>query len=326
MKVARLTARTGAVSLLILFTAASAYADLYGGGGSKRTDCLAVFDATVNSPTKNPKKIRCTDGDPACDGDATVNGICVFPVSMCANVAALDEKCVPAGVDSIELDHAVDNGDPDFDPEFQALQSRVDNEIEPPTAAEICTATTNVTVRVRGPFKNDHCRRGKKKLRVTAESFVMPGGKRDRDRDKLRMTCDPAPGVCNATVFFESTFDRIQKQVFTPSCALNGCHDSQGLAGNMTLEDGTAYGQLVGVTPDNATAAGAGLERVYVVDPMTGDPDLSFLYRKITNDLEPGMGSAMPLIGPNVDPTLVEIIRLWILDGAPETGWVPGTD
>jgi hypothetical protein len=314
------------VSLLILVTAGSVHADVYGGGGSKRTDCLVVFDAPVNTPSKRPKKIRCTDGDPACDADATVNGVCGFPVSMCANYAALNTKCVPMGVDSIELEHAADDGDPDFDPEFQALQSRVDNEIEPPTAAESCTLATNLTVRVRGPFAKQRCRRGKKKLRLTAESFVMPGGRRGRDRDKLIMICEPAPGVCNATVFYDGTFDRIQKQVFTPSCALNGCHDSQGLAGNMTLEEGTAYGQLVGVTADNATAAGAGLERVYVIDPMTGDPDLSFLYRKITNDLEPGMGDAMPLVGPNVNSALVEIIRLWILDGAPETGWVPGTD
>jgi hypothetical protein len=33
----------------------------------------------------------------------------------------------------------------------------------------------------------------------------------------------------------------------------------------------------------------------------------------------------MPLIGAKVDDHLIEIIRLWIEDGAPATGWVPGT-
>ena len=54
--------------------------------------------------------------------------------------------------------------------------------------------------------------------------------------------------------------------------------------------------------------------------------------RKITNDL-PGLsyGEAMPLNRDPLDPSLIELIRLWILgDGilgpAPETGWVAGTD
>jgi hypothetical protein len=326
MKPALLIARIGVISLAVAMSASVARADIAGGGGSKKKDCLSVFDAPVNYPTRKPKKIRCTDGDVACDSDGEVNGVCSFPVAVCANHSTLNPKCVPMGVDSIEVDHAEDDGDPRFDPEFQAIQSRIDNEIQPPTALEDCTFPTNVTVRVRGPLANGKCRRGKKKLRLTAESFVMPGGKRDRDRDKLLMICDPAPGPCDAMVFFDSTFDRIQQQVFTPSCALNGCHDSEGLAGDMLLEDGTAYAQTVGVTPDNPTAEAAGLDRVYVVDPMTGDPTLSFLYRKITNDLDPGMGERMPLNASSLDASLIEIIRLWILAGAPETGWVPGTD
>jgi hypothetical protein len=34
----------------------------------------------------------------------------------------------------------------------------------------------------------------------------------------------------------------------------------------------------------------------------------------------------MPLGRPPLAANLIEIIRLWILAGAPETGWVPGTD
>ncbi|HET9062659.1 MAG TPA: hypothetical protein VFO62_05170, partial [Candidatus Binatia bacterium] len=62
----------------------SSEALVVGGGGSATSDCLVVFDAAVNSPVANPRDIRCADGDP-CDADGTVNGVCEFPISMCAN-------------------------------------------------------------------------------------------------------------------------------------------------------------------------------------------------------------------------------------------------
>ena len=34
----------------------------------------------------------------------------------------------------------------------------------------------------------------------------------------------------------------------------------------------------------------------------------------------------MPLGEPKLNALLIEIIRLWIEAGAPEIGWVPGTD
>jgi uncharacterized membrane protein YphA (DoxX/SURF4 family) len=49
-------------------------------------------------------------------------------------------------------------------------------------------------------------------------------------------------------------------------------------------------------------------------------------YHKLTGDLQSGMGQRMPLIGASLDPALIDIIRLWIEAGAPQTGWVPGTD
>jgi hypothetical protein len=53
---------------------------------------------------------------------------------------------------------------------------------------------------------------------------------------------------------------------------------------------------------------------------------MSFLYRKVTGDLLPAYGVRMPFGGPPVSNAMVDIIRLWILDGAPATGWVDGTD
>jgi hypothetical protein len=56
-------------------TAPGAAADITGGGGSSKTDCMVVFDAAVNAPSKKPRHIRCTDGDASCDADGTINGV-----------------------------------------------------------------------------------------------------------------------------------------------------------------------------------------------------------------------------------------------------------
>jgi hypothetical protein len=123
-------------------------ATVVGGGGSPSTDCLLVFDIDANYPPDRPKQIRCADGDP-CDLDGTVNGSCQFAVAVCANSTA-DARCTLDGVQSIKVDHAEDNGDPRFDPEFQALQSRIDNTIDPPSPdPDRCTAATNIHVRCR---------------------------------------------------------------------------------------------------------------------------------------------------------------------------------
>ena len=146
------------------------------------------------------------------------------------------------------------------------------------------------------------------------------------DKDKLKMTCEPAPEMCDAQTFFSGTFDRIQRQVFDVSCALGGCHDSEGLAGNLRLESGTSHGSLVDVDPFNAAALLAGFKRVATTGPMSGDPEISFLLHKLSGKPDAGMGARMPAEGKNVSSGFRNVIELWILAGAPESGWVPGTD
>jgi hypothetical protein len=52
-----------------------------GGGGPAATDC---FLAWGDAPGK---VITCTDGDPGCDVDGAIDGICTFGLSACTNVA-----------------------------------------------------------------------------------------------------------------------------------------------------------------------------------------------------------------------------------------------
>src|SRR5262249_34945015 len=142
----------------------------------------------------------------------------------------------------------------------------------------------------------------------------------------IKMTCLPA--VCDPTQFFSGTFDRIQTQIFNQSCAVSGCHDSQSHTGNMVLEEGSSLGALIDVTPDNPAAAAAdgGIwRRVRRIDSSTGDPDHSLLVAKV-NGPPTGFGARMPRDKPKLDQSLIDVIELWVAAGAPDTGWVPGTD
>lgn len=311
--------RAAIVLAAVVVPVSTARATVVAGGGPRSQDCLAVFETPVVL-APNVRTIRCVDGDPACDGDGLVNGECRFPITVCAN-STFEPLCTLNGVQSMFLAHADDNGDPKFDPDFQALQSRIDNAIDPPsTDVDSCTSASNVVVRLKGPYPGNRCRSATKTLKLTTTS-TFQGGRFYTDTDNMKLTCRPAVDSCDPLSLFDGTFDRIQKQVLNTSCAVSGCHDSQSQANGLLLEIGAAYTQLVGVTPTNVAAQGLGWDRV-----TPGDASLSYLYHKVTGDLGVNLGSRMPLGRPPLAANLIEIIRLWIEAGAPETGWVPGTD
>lgn len=323
--------RKTCVSMIVAATlaaAGSAPAATVRGGGSAKTDCLLVLEvdgANSPAPPKTPKNVDCTDGDATCDGDGLRNGECVFPLQICANSTAVPE-CMPDSVDSIVVDHAIDDGeDRRFDVDFQALQLRADGLGLPSFSNDDCSLASSITVRLKGPDSAKRMKKNKKKVRVTTLGATASGPA--RDVDKIKFTCRPeGDAIYEPTDLYEGTFDRIRDQIFGQSCALAGCHDSESSAGGLILLPNAAYGNIVNVAPANGTAAGDGLLRV-----TPGDETLSFLYLKISGDLAPGYGSQMPDGAPALDPALVELVRLWILgDGilgpAPETGWVTGTD
>jgi hypothetical protein len=321
---ARLTvAVLGAVVLPAL-----AAADIVGGGGSKKYDCIAVFDAPGANhppPPKVARSIDCFDGDPTCDADADRNGRCVFDLQVCVNSTQLAD-CTPLSANGVTVAHSDDNGDPKFDPDFQAIQQRVDQLGFPGNESlDDCTTVSSVTVPLRVPNSGSKLKIARKIVRL--DSSGVATGKSANDRDKMKLTCRPeGDGVYTPGDLYEGTFDRIRHQIFAQSCALSACHDSESFAGNMILLPNAAYSQIVGVTPDNAAAANDGLLRI-----TPGDPEMSFLYRKIDHDLEAGYGSEMPLDEPQLSADLIELVRLWILGDmtlgpAPELGWVEGTD
>jgi hypothetical protein len=103
-----------------------------------------------------------------------------------------------------------------------------------------------------------------------------------------------------------ATFTRVQNEIFTPSCAQIGCHDSIGRQSQLVLTQGNAYANIVNVSSVEMPS----LRRI-----APGDAPNSYLYRKITGA---GItGDRMPQGGPPLSDAQVSLVRDWIRRGAP---------
>jgi len=117
----------------------------------------------------------------------------------------------------------------------------------------------------------------------------------------------PSPGVTPPGV----TLQQLQDEIFGPRCATQFCHSAQARSGNLVLEAGQSYANLVGVAPSNAAARSAGMLRV---DPEM--PENSFLLVKLTQPSSAAFGSRMPLVGTPLSAEEIDAVREWILAGA----------
>ncbi|MCI5082599.1 MAG: T9SS type A sorting domain-containing protein [Saprospiraceae bacterium] len=106
--------------------------------------------------------------------------------------------------------------------------------------------------------------------------------------------------------------------------------DLEGSGANISAKMADVYNNLVGQVPANEMAAAKGDQYIY-----KGRMDRSFLFRKINNGLddylpalEEGEGQPMPAYGASAQLTDFEkeLIRQWILYGAPTTGTVVDED
>src|SRR5439155_24181922 len=160
-------------------------------------------------------------------------------------------------------------------------------------AAPVCTAPASVRVATHGR------RRGRAVLK-------MLNGKA---AERLTFVCQPARQPSGS-----ASFATIQKKIFDATCATPSCHGAAAAAGGLDLAAGAAYGNLVGVSAANPSAQAAGVLRV-----VPGDPDRSFLLRKLLGQLGAGEGSRMPLVGTPPSAANLDLIRRWIAAGALET-------
>jgi len=116
-----------------------------------------------------------------------------------------------------------------------------------------------------------------------------------------------------------STFHVIEDRILSDrGCAVSSCHGATR-AGNLDLRPGAAYGNLVGVVPDNGAARAAGVLRV-----KPGDVASSFLSTKLHGTLGPDEGSRMPLNDDALGEKELALVDAWIAAGASETAEVPG--
>jgi hypothetical protein len=106
----------------------------------------------------------------------------------------------------------------------------------------------------------------------------------------------------------QPTLASIQANVLTPSCAKSGCHTGMGAQAGLNLDPGSSWGALVNIVSSQD------MLRTRVV-PM--DPDGSFLIQKLEGT--PGIiGARMPADGPPyLQQSTIDVIRLWIQNGAP---------
>ena len=103
-----------------------------------------------------------------------------------------------------------------------------------------------------------------------------------------------------------ATFTRVQNEVFTPTCAQLGCHDTIGRQQGQILSPGNAYANTVGVPSTEMPQ----LARIAPADPAN-----SYLYRKITGS---GItGDRMPQGLPPLTDAQIRLVRDWIRRGAP---------
>lgn len=131
----------------------------------------------------------------------------------------------------------------------------------------------------------------------------------------------PSAGEQECDAEYSSTFELIQKAVFERNgCTSAACH-GVAQAGGLDLREGVSWQNLI----DQPSQTVGGFVRV-----SPGSKDRSLLFLNLAAKTFPGEYQAplraMPLDPlPALSPDEVEAIRLWIEDGAPETGVVEGT-
>lgn len=138
----------------------------------------------------------------------------------------------------------------------------------------------------------------------------------------LMPSCQKNPGTNDASK--KDTWTVLQENIFTPSCAISGCHasitDATYSQHNLVLSAAAAYDNLVNKAVKNTAANADGLVRV-----KPGDYLKSLLYHK--TDCQAGhhagnYGATMPMGSQYLTLGQIEFIKQWIIKGAPKTGSV----
>jgi hypothetical protein len=112
--------------------------------------------------------------------------------------------------------------------------------------------------------------------------------------------------VSNVTGPAPYTFTEIQSQIFTPTCAVGGCHSGGTPAAGMDLT-ASAYSRIVNVAssevPSLMRIAPNNAANSYLIQKLEGAAGI--------------VGQRMPFGGPFLDQATIDRIRAWVDAGAP---------
>ena len=104
---------------------------------------------------------------------------------------------------------------------------------------------------------------------------------------------------------FGPNFSEIQSNVFTPTCAVSGCHRGSGAPQGLLLDATNSYALLVNVASSEVPS---------ILRVAPGKPNGSYLIQKLEGSAS--VGQRMPLNQSPLDQSVINIIRQWITDGA----------
>ncbi len=121
-------------------------------------------------------------------------------------------------------------------------------------------------------------------------------------------TATPTPTPTLTPTPTPATLAEVQAQIFTPTCAVAGCHTGSVPRGGLNLSDGQSFGNLVGVAAVGNPSA---------VRVVVGNPDQSYLVQKLEGAAGI-VGSQMPFGADPLSPAQIGLVRSWITAGAVE--------
>lgn len=234
------------------------------GGGPAATDCFVQWSGVPGPTTVN---VACTDGDASCDLDSTVDGVCTFGLQACLGAAGT--SCPATAL----------TGPPTVTPTRDLAAQELASAL-----AAIDLATGGCTAPgIHVPLKLSLAGIVPGRARFT----VVAAAGSKRDRDKVKLTCQPSPVV--------KSFANDVQPILTSRCATPACHTAASRGGGQNLEPDAAYG-------DSVNARSAGDPKLVRVKP--GNLRQSFMARKLLAMGIPklGGGAVMPLGCPGLPP------------------------
>ena len=110
-----------------------------------------------------------------------------------------------------------------------------------------------------------------------------------------------------ASIALSASLDSLQANLFTPNCAVSGCHSGSSAPLGLSLEAGNSYANLV----SKASVQQPGKLRI-----QPGDAINSYLVQKVegANSIT---GNRMPRDRARLDQSLIDNLKLWINNDAP---------